>query len=93
MSNSEDNYPAIVVDNGSSTVKAGYAGEDAPKVVFPCVVGSLRHHGVMVGMGEKDYYVGNEAQYKHGILRLRHPVERRVVNDWDNMEKVRSAYT
>ena len=89
----DEDSTAIVVDNGSGIVKAGFAGEEAPQVVFPCVVGSPRHQGVMVGMGEKDYYVGNEAQYKHGILRLRHPVERRVVNDWDNMEKVLSAYT
>ena len=28
---------AIVVDLGSHTCKAGYAGEDAPKAVFPSV--------------------------------------------------------
>lgn len=32
---------AIVVDLGSSTVKAGYAGEDTPKAVFPSAVGWL----------------------------------------------------
>ncbi|KAF2588913.1 hypothetical protein F2Q70_00040185 [Brassica cretica] len=32
---------AIVVDLGSHTCKAGYAGEDAPKAVFPSVVGAV----------------------------------------------------
>lgn len=32
---------AIVIDLGSHTCKAGYAGEDAPKAVFPSVVGSI----------------------------------------------------
>jgi hypothetical protein len=32
-----DDVNAIVIDIGSSTVKAGYAGEDAPKAVYPSV--------------------------------------------------------
>ena len=36
-----DEVSAIVVDLGSSTVKAGYAGEDTPKAVFPSAVGWL----------------------------------------------------
>ncbi|GAB2295388.1 Actin- protein 4 [Dionaea muscipula] len=36
-----DEVSAIVIDLGSHTCKAGYAGEDAPKAVFPSVVGSI----------------------------------------------------
>ncbi|XP_038678863.1 actin-related protein 4-like isoform X2 [Tripterygium wilfordii] len=36
-----DEVSAIVVDLGSHTCKAGYAGEDAPKAVFPNVVGAI----------------------------------------------------
>ncbi|XP_058781753.1 actin-related protein 4A [Vicia villosa] len=36
-----DEVSAIVIDLGSHTCKAGYAGEDAPKVVFPSVVGAI----------------------------------------------------
>lgn len=32
-----DEVSAIVVDLGTHTCKAGYAGEDAPKAVFPSV--------------------------------------------------------
>jgi hypothetical protein len=32
-----DDVNAIVIDIGSATVKAGYAGEDAPKAVYPSV--------------------------------------------------------
>jgi hypothetical protein len=34
-------------------VKAGFAGDDAPRSVFPSIVGRPRHQGVMVGMGQK----------------------------------------
>ncbi len=35
-------------DNGSGMVKAGFAGDDAPRAVFPSIVGRPRHQGVMV---------------------------------------------
>ncbi|PIA34573.1 hypothetical protein AQUCO_03700099v1 [Aquilegia coerulea] len=36
-----DEVSAVVIDLGHHTCKAGYAGEDAPKAVFPSVVGSI----------------------------------------------------
>jgi len=79
---------ALVVDNGSGMVKAGYAGDDAPKVVFPSIVGRPRHKAIMVGMGQKDCYVGDEAQAKRGLLSLVYPIEHGIVNNWDDMEKI-----
>ncbi|KAG6516497.1 hypothetical protein ZIOFF_026962 [Zingiber officinale] len=42
-----DEVSAIVLDLGSYTCKAGYAGEDSPKAVFPSVVGSIDQVGVV----------------------------------------------
>ena len=36
---------ALVIDNGSGMCKAGFAGDDAPRAVFPSIVGRPRHQG------------------------------------------------
>lgn len=39
----DDDIAALVIDNGSGMCKAGFAGDDAPRAVFPSIVGRPRH--------------------------------------------------
>jgi len=87
MSNNQD-VSALVCDNGSGMCKAGFAGDDAPRAVFPSVVGRPKYRGTMVGMGDRDSYVGDEAQSKRGILSIQYPIEHGIVTNWDDMEKI-----
>nr|GMD68418.1 actin 4 [Ipomoea batatas] len=71
-------FSPLVCDNGTGMVKAGFAGDDAPRAVFPSIVGRPRH-------------TGDEAQSKRGILTLKYPIEHGIVNNWDDMEKIYMA--
>ena len=84
----EEDISAVVIDNGSGMCKAGFAGDDAPRAVFPAITGRPRYDIVMAGMGGKDTYIGDEAQSKRGVLSLRYPVEHGIVTNWDDMEKI-----
>jgi actin len=80
--------PAVVIDNGSGMIKAGFAGDDAPRAVFPSIVGRPRHTGVMDGMEQDDYYIGYNAKEKLHALNIKYPIENGFITNWDNMVKI-----
>ena len=50
--------PILVVDIGSSSVKAGYSGEDVPSYVFPSTVGKANGKGIeVIEFAVSDYIV------------------------------------
>ncbi|KAJ7067397.1 actin family [Mycena amicta] len=70
----------IVIDSGSETTKAGFAGDEAPHCVFPSIV-------CRSATGRPDYYVGDDAWAKRDTLPVQHIIENGVVN-WDDMENL-----
>ena len=78
----------VVIDNGSGTIKAGFAGEDLPQTYFPAVVGRPKHTRVLAGALEGDVFVGARAQDLRGLLKIKYPLEHGIITDWDDMERI-----
>jgi actin len=83
-----EDQQVCVIDNGSGVVKAGFSGEDAPRAIFPSIVGRPKNISVLVGLESKDEYLGDEAQQKRGVLKISYPIKHGIVKDWDDMEKI-----
>jgi actin beta/gamma 1 len=43
---------------------------------------------IIIGSGDKECYIGDEAQLRRGILLLHTPIEHSIVNKWEEMEKI-----
>ncbi|XP_063298721.1 uncharacterized protein LOC134586809 [Pelobates fuscus] len=82
------NHQAVVIENGSGIIKIGYSGEDRPRFVYSNMVGRPKYLPIIVGAGQRDYYIGEEAQVRRGILSLNYPVDQGVVTSWDDMELI-----
>ncbi|KAK4479277.1 hypothetical protein RD792_014788 [Penstemon davidsonii] len=98
-----DEVSAIVVDLGSHTCKAGYAGEDAPKAVFPSVVGSIDQMEVddpdnsdknsvsadSKPKGKHKFYVGSQdLGFRRDHMEVLSPIKDGIVVDWDMVESI-----
>ena len=82
---------ALVIDSGSGWVKAGFSGDDAPRAVFPALVGRLRHRlasppSEQEASAQRTCYAGEEAHSKRAMLTIKNPVEHGIVINWDDME-------
>lgn len=86
----DEEQTSIVIDNGTSYIKAGLNNliDLTPNVVFKNYVAYPKYSNLIPFENKKDYYVGEEAEIKKSIVKLKYPMEHGVVFDWDNMEKI-----
>ena len=83
----EEEVAALVFDSGGGMCNAGFAGDDAPRAVFPSIVGRPAMPDIMVGMDQKDSYVGDETQRQARRVDVEVPIEHGVVTNWDDIVK------
>jgi actin len=56
-----DEVNTLVIDNGSGMCKAGFSGDEAPRLVFPSVVGMPNYQHQII-----------EDQTKNHLLEMKH---------------------
>jgi len=76
----DDEGKRIVIDNGAYRYLAGFAGDDAPRCCMRCVAGRRP--------GSGEVLCGDEAFGKRSELDILCPVQRGLITNWDDMEKV-----
>lgn len=80
--------PAVIFDNGSGIFKGGLAEDDTPRIQFQTIVGVPKKDSLMIGMDQKEFYIGSETTEKKTMLDLYYPIESGVINNWDQMEQI-----
>lgn len=79
---------SIIIDNGSSIIKAGLSGKHQPSVKFTSVVGTpIKNKNWPQGVEYKSKYIGDDAEKMRRFLNLAYPTESGKTN-WDDMENV-----
>ena len=73
----------IVIDIGSGEVKAGFSGEEKPKLIFKNYIGSSKYKKVLhsynnENTNQTEEYIGDDCDKYLGLLKLRYPVNRGV---------------
>ena len=85
-----DDFEAIVLDNGSGSMKVGFSGEDTPRAVFPTCTGKVKNPewfnspnsnvaALKANLRDRDTFVGSECQVYREFLEIVHPINRGVV--------------
>lgn len=84
----EDNeiLETVVIDNGSGTFLAGLSDQVSPRcIIKPNAVGRPKHK---TGIIKDDNIIGDRLYPMRNTLSLSYPIERGVVTNWDDMERI-----
>ncbi|KAF8707808.1 cytoskeleton organization, partial [Rhizoctonia solani] len=78
-----DEVSALVLDIGTSTTRAGYAGDDIPKAVFPTTFGYTTHYSGDENNKEVRIHLGDEgvSLWRDG-MEVGNPLQNGIVYDW-----------
>lgn len=77
----------VVIDNGTGYMKGGFSGENAPRSIFPTLVGTP-NKGKLLTDEKIPRIIGQEALEKMGMSDVKAPIEKGIIKDWDDMELI-----
>jgi len=83
------NAQSIVIDNGTGMMKAGFAGAERPRCIFPSYVGVPKHKQTMFsknsGQASDEKICGDKAKGLRGVLKLSYPMKHGVIKNLQDM--------
>ena len=84
----------IIVDIGSGEVKAGFSGEEKPKIIFKNYFGEPKYKKVLRTFEKEnqelnDQYIGDDCDKYMGLIKLRFPVKHGV---FENEQDILSVF-
>lgn len=82
-----DSQVHVVIDNGTGYMKGGFSGENAPRSVFPTLVGTPNKEKLLTDE-KAPRIIGQEALEKMGMSGVKAPIEKGIIKDWDDMELI-----
>ena len=87
----EEEESSLVIENGTYQIKAGFAGDDAPRAIFPTVVSRPYSNPTLDSLfpNRREHgYVGDEGFSKKGILEHFYPIKYGIINNYDDMKDI-----
>jgi centractin len=73
----------IIVDIGTSTIKAGLSGQEKPSLVFPNYFGEMKYSKSLGSRKEDENkeIIGNDCNKYFGVIKLKYPLTHGIFND------------
>ena len=78
----------VVIDNGSLILKAGFGGDENPVAIFNNIVGRLKVPKIIFSKEQNKVYIDEKIETYNNILKVTCSIERGIITNWDDMEKI-----
>ena len=78
--NQQDLKLPLIIDIGSGEIKAGYSGDEKPKIIFKNFIGEPKYKKVLRPFSKEnqeinEQYIGEDCDKYMGVIKLRYPVK------------------
>ena len=80
----------IIIDIGTSSIKAGLSGQEKPSLIFPNYFGEMKY-SKSVGSwkdDDKKHIIGNDCNKYFGVVKLKYPLSHGIFNDSKDISSI-----
>jgi centractin len=80
----------IIIDIGTSLIKAGLSGQEKPSLIFPNYFGEMKY-SKSVGSwkdDDKKHIIGNDCNKYFGVVKLKYPLSHGIFNNSEDISSI-----